>query len=80
LFLFILLILKAPLIHFVLAIKKPFSYEKGLKCSLYGLVDQDSYWLYLEEFLLLFLLLLLLCASSLAQPFYIKAFSPLQQL
>jgi hypothetical protein len=75
--------LKAPLIHFVLAIKKPFSYEKGLKCSLYGLVDQDSYWLYLEEFLLLLLFLLLLfllCASSLAQPFYIKAFSPLQQL
>ena len=33
--------------------KKAFLKEKGLKCSLYGLVNQDSYYLYAEVFLLL---------------------------
>jgi hypothetical protein len=36
--------------------KKAFLEEKGLKCSLYGLVEQDSYYLFFLAALLLFLL------------------------
>ena len=38
--------------------KKAFLKEKGLKCSLYGLVEQDSYYLFfLAAFIIIILLL-----------------------
>jgi len=50
---------------FYLGNKKAFLEEKGLKCSLYGLVDQDSYYLFFIAALLLFFLGFLASAAIL---------------